>query len=181
MFWIMEAILLASSACWYLLERDRSYRELIRRNLPYQTLQGVVTLWMCGIIAYAFWHYGVGSGFLSMAMAISIPSMLRPRDFWVSSEIDARKQKARDQKALTAALNDPEIQETLAMLGRSGRDLRGLLNRMHIFVPEDKLAYEALRNAEIVQWYFSLPNPEKATRNESLMLSLWVRYGDRPS
>ncbi|MCA1602526.1 MAG: hypothetical protein LC776_13075 [Acidobacteria bacterium] len=74
---------------------------------------------------------------------------------------------------------DPAVATALASLGRSETDLRELGDRLLRSGVEPVNIPRALANAELVSWFFRLPNPNRITLDESLVLINWARYGWR--
>ena len=80
--------------------------------------------------------------------------------------------------AVAHALDVPEVQEALTALGRNGVDLRELQDRLVRSGVERVNIPTALRNVALLTWFFSLPDTNKISQDDSLRLMNWARYGN---
>ncbi len=85
------------------------------------------------------------------------------------------------RETVEAALRRPDIQQVMSELHRTPEDLVGFYNwtRAVGVDPRDGLA--AVRNPEILHYYFSKKGDGPITDELFLRIVPWIRYGERPS
>lgn len=76
------------------------------------------------------------------------------------------------------ALRVPGVRLALDAAARKETDLRELQDRLTRSGVEDEMLPSALGNAQLLSWFFSLPDPNRITFADSLRLINWARYGD---
>ena len=87
-----------------------------------------------------------------------------------------RNLKARRDKAVRKALADPAVRAFLEPRSLEASHLAELRDRLdRSGIPEKGRCDSALRDVQLLQWYFSLPDPNKLTIEESLELMARVR------
>ena len=76
------------------------------------------------------------------------------------------------------AMQVPAVQAALMAAGRTEADLRELADRLQRSGVEQDMIPSALRNPDLVAWFFSLPDPQRISLDDSIRLINWARYGD---
>ncbi|MCC6679880.1 MAG: hypothetical protein IT445_03160 [Phycisphaeraceae bacterium] len=102
------------------------------------------------------------------------------RDWLEEAEANSAKRDKREARAVQTALSNPNVTEFLHSKGLGADDLQALRSRLIATVPEKDRADRAIADVELLEWFFSLPDPNKITLDESLQLINWVRYGNKP-
>ena len=83
----------------------------------------------------------------------------------------------REDKAVKRAMSNPSVLSFMQERKLTVEDIRALRSRLRALVPEEKLSDRALLNVDLLDWFFSLPDPNVLTLDQSLQLTKWVRYG----
>ncbi len=101
-------------------------------------------------------------------------SMRRTLASW---DAEAEAYEERKEVAIQKALAEPGVRALLKQLGLNKADLRSLHERLDALgVPHRKTA-KAMRNADIIEWYFTCEN--QASGEVAVGLAAWVKAGDR--
>jgi hypothetical protein len=98
-----------------------------------------------------------------------------------SSTARAAKQAKHIGKVVERALWTGPVRAVLDAHSLNAEALFELRERLSGSVPEWRNADAALQNVELLEWYFSRPDRQKLTLEESFQLALWVRYGEKPN
>src|SRR3990172_6017488 len=83
-----------------------------------------------------------------------------------------------NEDAVILALSVPEVRAALTAAGRTESDLRELQDRLLRSGVEPANVPAALGNVALLRWFFSLPDTNKISLDDSLRLINWARYGN---
>ena len=102
----------------------------------------------------------------------------RPRPAHVEEAMIDHRDQNSGHDAVERALAMPRIQAILGTAGRTESDLRELKDRLARSGVEDEMVPSALTNVELLAWFFSLPDTNRISFDDSLRLLNWARYSN---
>jgi len=99
-------------------------------------------------------------------------------DWLDKAEAGAAKSKKREENAVRRAMANPAVISFMQEHDLTEEHVKALRSRLNALgIPEEERADQALLNIELLEWFFSLPDPNKLTFEQSIQLTNWVRYG----
>jgi hypothetical protein len=177
-WWLLFGVAAAMTSLLGLRERFR----LRLYGTPYfglTALLGIVGIggWLGACLAMistsGWFAAGVGA-LLTFVLGIIVATAVKRHDVFVASEEYAAAQAL----ALERALSDRGVRDVLVEQSAANEELASLLDRLMAGgVPADAAA-RAIRNASMLRWYFS--NPDPATEDVVITLLLWAKSGQDP-